>query len=345
MVKSLLTRQIEKHLAGIDTTGMESFFKAVEDSYANYTDQVNMLQKSMKLSSDELFEANNKLRAEAENLKAVNNDLQSVLFSMNLSVQAVDGEFFNPAEYIKRQTEQIVRMSAQREDLLQSLEKQNQELNEYAHMVSHDLKAPLRNINTLITWVIDDNKDKLEPGSLKSLDLILFNIEKMDMLIKGILNYASIDKLDHENRIIDINILLDDILQTIMLPANINVSLPDRMPKIEGNYHRFRQLFQNVIENAVKYNDKEQGLIEVGCNETDAEYSFYVKDNGKGIPEAYFAKIFNIFTKLDNDNRSTGIGLSIVKKIVAFYEGRIWLESTEHVGTTFYFTLPKNGTA
>jgi signal transduction histidine kinase len=332
---------MDKHLAGIDTTGMEAFFKAVENSYANYVEQINMLQTSMKISSDELFEANDRLRAEAENLKTVNSDLQSVLFSMNLSVQAAADEHFNPAEYIKKQTDEIVRMSVQREVLLKSLETQNQELNEYAHMVSHDLKAPLRNINTLITWVLDDNKDKLDAESVKSLDLILYNVEKMDLLIKGILNYSSIDKLDSENRLINFDVLLDEIRRTIMLPKNITLTIAHSLPKIEGNYYRFRQLFQNIIENAIKYNDKEQGLIEVGCSENEAEYRFYVKDNGKGIPEAYFQKIFNIFTKLDNNNQSSGIGLSIVKKIVAYYNGSIWLESTEHKGTTFYFTLPK----
>jgi len=341
MIKSLLSRQMDKYLVGVDTIGMEAFLKAVEHSYANYVDQINMLQTSMKLSSDELFEANARLREEAENLKAVNNDLQSVLFSMNLSVETTMGEHFNPAEYIKKQTEEIVKMSSQREGLLKSLESQNQELNEYAHMVSHDLKAPLRNINTLITWIIDDNKDALNADSVKSLDLILFNVEKMDLLIEGILNYSSIDKLDSENRLVDFNVLLDEIRRTIMLPKNINLEIIGSLPKIEGNYYRFRQLFQNIIENAIKYNDKEQGLIEVGCHENAEEYRFFIKDNGKGIPKAYFNKIFNIFTKLDNNSQSSGIGLSIVKKIVAYYNGSIWLESTEHQGTTFYFTLPK----
>lgn len=341
MIRTLLKRQIEKHLAGVDTAGMEAFFKAVENSYINYVDQINMLQNSMKLSSDELFEANDKLRAEAESLKTVNADLQSVLFSMNLSVTTTEGEQFNPAEYIKKQTEEIVRMSAQREQLLKSLESQNQELNEYAHMVSHDLKAPLRNINTLINWVIADNKYTLDAETLKSLDLVLFNVEKMDLLIKGILNYSSIDKLDSENRLVDFNTLLDEIRQTIMMPETITLQIDGKLPKVEGNYFRFRQLFQNIIENAIKYNDKPNGIIEVGYSENDAEYRFYIKDNGKGIPEAYFQKIFNIFTKLDNNSQSSGIGLSIVKKIVAFYNGSIWLESTEHEGTTFYFTLPK----
>lgn len=343
MRNSLLQRQIQKHL-GHNTLGMESFFDAIEKSYANYNDQINLMQRAMQLSSDELFEANAKLRQEAVSLKAVNEDLRSVMFSMNLAAEDT-GDNFNPADYIKKQSEEIIKMSRQREDLLKNLEKQNQELNDYAHMVSHDLKAPLRTINTLATWIGEDSGGKLDEESRKSLGLIQYNVEKMDLLIKGILDYSSVDKHEAENRTIDCNLLLDEIVRTIMLPKHIEARIMPDMPNIEGNYFRFRQLFQNIIENAVKYNDKEKGLIEIGYSRGKGEYIFHIKDNGKGIPKAYFEKIFNIFTKLDNNNNSSGIGLSIVKKIVSFYNGRIWLESTEHEGTTFYFTLPDNGTA
>jgi len=343
MRNSLLHRQIQKHL-GHNTMGMESFFDAIEKSYANYNDQINLLQRAMQLSSDELFEANAKLRLEAESLKTVNEDLRSILFSMNLAAEE-SNDNFNPAEYIKKQSEEIIKINRQREQLLKNLEKQNQELNDYAHMVSHDLKAPLRTINTLIAWIGEDSNGKLDTETQHSLGLIQYNVEKMDLLIKGILDYSSIDKRESENRVIDLNQLLGEIVLTIMLPGHIKASIMKGMPSIEGNYYRFRQLFQNIIENAIKYNDKADGLIEVGCTLENNEYVFYVKDNGRGIPKPYFEKIFNIFTKLDNKNNSSGIGLSIVKKIISFYHGRIWLESTENLGTTFYFTLPEHGTA
>lgn len=343
MRNSLLHRQIQKHL-GNNSLGMESFFDAIEKSYANYNDQINLMQRAMQLSSDELFEANAKLRLEAESLKTVNEDLRSVLFSMNLAAEDT-GDNFNPADYIKKQSEEIIKISRQREELLKNLEKQNQELNDYAHMVSHDLKSPLRTINTLASWIVEDSDGRLDDETKKSLGLIQYNVEKMDLLIKGILDYSSVDKHEAENRNIDCNQLLEEIIQTIMLPKNIEAQIMPNMPRIEGNYFRFRQLFQNIIENAVKYNDKEAGLIEIGCHEAKGEYTFHVKDNGKGIPKAYFDKIFNIFTKLDNNDNSSGIGLSIVKKIVSFYNGRIWLESTENEGTTFYFTLPKHDRA
>ncbi|MFP5439299.1 MAG: sensor histidine kinase [Bacteroidia bacterium] len=337
----LLKRQLAKHLPGINSPVLEPLLDVVSRSYDHYRDQIEILQNAMKLSSDELFEANEKLRSETNMLKDLNTDLNSVLFSMKLAAEDPDNENFNPAEYIRKQTEEIVKANAQREELLKDLAKQNQELNDYAHMVSHDLKAPLRTINTLIEWVMEDTAGKLDEGTIKSLNLVLFNTEKMDLLIKGILDYSSIDRDSADDRPVDFNSMLEELMITISVPQHIKVTIAPNLPNILGNYYRFRQLFQNLIENAVKYNDKAEGTIDIGFEEQEKEYVFHIKDNGRGIPEAYFEKIFNIFTKLDNNTQSSGIGLSIVKKIMERYQGRIWPESKEHEGTTFYFTLPK----
>jgi light-regulated signal transduction histidine kinase (bacteriophytochrome) len=337
----LLKRQLAKHLPGINSPVLDPLLDVVSRSYDHYRDQIEILQNAMKLSSDELFEANEKLRSETNMLKDLNTDLNSVLFSMKLAAEDPDNENFNPAEYIRKQTEEIVKANAQREELLKDLAKQNQELNDYAHMVSHDLKAPLRTINTLIEWVMEDTAGKLDEGTIKSLNLVLFNTEKMDLLIKGILDYSSIDRDSADDRPVDFNSMLEELMITISVPQHIKVTIAPNLPNILGNYYRFRQLFQNLIENAVKYNDKAEGTIDIGFEEQEKEYIFHIKDNGRGIPEAYFEKIFNIFTKLDNNTQSSGIGLSIVKKIMERYQGRIWPESKEHEGTTFYFTLPK----
>lgn len=339
----LLKRQLAKHLPGISSPVLDPLLDVVSRSYDHYRDQIEILQNAMKLSSDELFEANEKLRRETNMLKELNTDLNSVLFSMKLAAQDPDNENFNPAEYIRRQTEEIVKATVQREELLKDLAKQNQELNDYAHMVSHDLKAPLRTINTLIAWMMEDSDGKLDTEMLKSLNMILFNTEKMDLLIKGILDYSSVDRNNSNNdeREVDFNTLLEELITLIGVPQNITVTVAPNMPSITGNYYRFRQLFQNLVDNAIKYNDKPKGTIEIGFTENQNEYLFHVKDNGRGIPEAYFDKIFNIFTKLDANTQSSGIGLSIVKKIIDRYQGRIWPESKEHEGTTIYFTLPK----
>jgi signal transduction histidine kinase len=345
-MNSLLKRQIDKKLKN-GLNDIDQFFNAVNDSYNNFEEQIAMLQRAMKISSDELFEANQKLREEAQGLKEINKDLQSVLNSMNLDNKYIaNTDKLNSADYVKEQALEIIKINLQREELLQNLEKQNQALNEYAHVVSHDLKAPLRSIDTLINWFKEDNAAVLDENNTKSLDLILSNVEKMDLLIKGILDYSTIDKYEIDDRIIDLNYLVDEIVRTIHVPSHIEIIFNNPMPKVFGNDFRFKQLFQNLIQNAIKYNDKEKGIIEIGSIEKEKEFEFYVKDNGIGIKERYQSKIFDLFSKLENTDQSSGIGLSIVKKIIDLYGGKIWLESQESIGTTFYFTLPKqNGTS
>ena len=344
-MNSLLKRQIDKKLKG-GLNDLDLFLAAINESYENFEDQIGLLQRAMKISSDELFTANQKLRDEAESLKEVNRNLEFILKSMSLDVKITsNSDSFNSSDYIKQQSIEIVKINKQREELLLNLEKQNQVLNEYAHMVSHDLKAPLRSIDTLINWFIEDNQEMMNETNVKSLNLILSNVEKMDLLIKGILNYTAVENSENQDRIIDLNILIDEILRTIHISEKVEITVKNQLPKVFGNDFRYKQLFQNLIQNAIKYNDKEKISVEIGNTESDTEISFYIKDNGIGILEKYQTKIFDIFSKLENNDQSSGIGLSIVKKIVTFYNGKIWLESQDNIGTTFYFTISKtNGT-
>ena len=245
----------------------------------------------------------------------------------------------------KENEERIKAQKKKKEELLQSLSLQNEELSEYAHVVSHDLKAPLINIHTLISWFMDDHKATFTENDLKPLHQVLFNVEKMDFLIKGILDYSTIDKLEQQDKLVNLNTLIAEILQTFLIPKHISITVQDNLPNLYGNTWRFKQVFQNLIQNAIKYSDKDkaQGTIELGYTEQDGLFQFYVKDNGVGIKPEYFEKIFKVFTKLESSSSSSGIGLSIVKKIITFYKGTLWLESEEGSGTTFYFTLPKSG--
>lgn len=341
-MNSLLNRQIAKFIQPEQLRDLKQFLKAVNDSYVNYEDQLSMLQRAMQISSDELFEANKRLRAEANSLKEINHNLSAILSSMNLDPEKLsDEKEFSKVELVKRQALEIVAINNQREQLLKDLELQNKELNEYAHVVSHDLKAPLRNIDTLVNWVIEDNKEAMGEGCLNSLNLVLNNVEKMDLLIKGILDYSSIDKLEAEDRLLDFNSLINETLRTILIPSNIKIIVQENLPNVFGNTWRFKQVFQNLIQNAIKYNEKELGIIEIGVLENENQFVFFVKDNGVGIDSNYHDRIFKIFTKLDSNNFSSGIGLSIVKKIVQFYKGEIWLESQKNIGSTFFFSIPK----
>jgi len=222
--------------------------------------------------------------------------------------------------------------------LLQNLKVQNQELSDYAHMVSHDLKSPLRSIDTLSYFLKEDFENELGEQGRQQIDTIRTNVEKMDALINGILDYSTIGKHQTEFYDVNLNQLVKDIINLIDVPKHFNIKVSE-LPVIYGDKYRLQQLFQNLISNAIKYNDKTNPQIEIGATLENGYHKFYISDNGIGIEKAYHDRIFETFEKLQNDETSTGIGLSVVKKIVETYQGRIWVNSEPGEGTTFYFTL------
>ncbi|KYG74920.1 PAS domain S-box-containing protein [Roseivirga ehrenbergii] len=237
------------------------------------------------------------------------------------------------------------RAEKQKQQLLEQLEKSNLELKEYAHVVSHDLKSPLRSISALVSWIKEDCSDIIEQKGSKNLDLIEGTVEQMENLINGILTYSEIERSSEEETSVSIHKVVQNIIDLIYIPPHIKVEIKNNLPTVFANEMRIQQLFQNLISNAINYIDKPKGLVEISCKETSDYYLFAIKDNGIGIPERYHKKIFGIFQSLDSSrkNGSTGIGLSIVKKIVEQYNGEISLQSEEGLGTTFYVKLKKNG--
>ncbi|MDT0644929.1 PAS domain S-box protein [Zunongwangia sp. F363] len=231
------------------------------------------------------------------------------------------------------------KLEIQKETLLKNLEEQNERLNEYAHIVSHDLKSPLRNISALLSWTIEDFKDKLGRESLKNLNLMQQRVEKMDHLIENILQYSSIGQPLVQKTSINLNHLIAEITDILYIPSNISVKTLKEMPIIIGDPTQIQQVFLNLISNAVNYNDKEKGIIEIDFTNDKSWYTFSIKDNGIGIAEENQKKIFTIFKSLGNHENSTGIGLSIVKKIIDLHKGKIWVESEVGLGSTFFFSL------
>ena len=345
-MNSLLIRQLKKHLPAelAQDENLKDFFEAINNSYNNYEDQLNMSQRAMRISSDELFEANSKLREDAENQKKIIKSLNYVVRVLKLKPFDNNDEIMQTVDltsFIEEQSKEILRVNKQREDLLKHLENKNEELNNYAHIVSHDLKSPLRSIDSLINWVLEDDNNAINKDSKDYLDLILKNVEKMDALISGILNYSTIDKAELDRYEVDTHYLVTELSEILFVPKNVTLTIKNNLPVIIGDKFRLQQLFQNLIQNAIQSIEKEAGFVEIGVVEKEAEWQFYVKDNGEGISEQYFNKIFKIFEKIDNNQNATGIGLAIVKRIIDFYGGKIWLESQVSKGTTFYFTIPK----
>ncbi|WP_055447647.1 sensor histidine kinase [Lacinutrix mariniflava] len=349
-MNSLLKRQLRKFLSEElkENKELAVFLNAVDSSYNNFEEQSTMIQRAMAISSDELYAANRKLQNEAEEQKKVIDKLKSVINTLKFynlkedeKLEDVELTGSGLVDFIDSQTKEIVEVNKQKQSMLNELAHQNQELSDYAHMVSHDLKSPLRSIDALTTWLSEDYKDAFDDDGKNTLSLIRDNVEKMDTLINGILEYSTIGKDQVEIYNVDVNGLIENILNSMHIPKNISITKIN-LPIIKGDKYRLQQLFQNLISNAIKYNNKEKGTIEIVAQDQQEYWQFYIRDNGKGIEETYFNKIFKTFIKLENSPESTGIGLSIVKKIVELYEGKIWLESQVNIGTTFYFTLKKN---
>lgn len=232
-------------------------------------------------------------------------------------------------------------LEIQKEKLLIQLEKSNDELQEYAHIVSHDLKSPLRSIDALVSWLKEDNKDKLDNASLQNFALIETTLEKMEQLISDVLNYSCVGTNENEKVAVNLQEVVSDLIQIMYKPDHVQVEVLNKLPTLKGDKTKLQQLFQNLISNAIKFIDKEQGIIKISVKDIQTHYQFSIQDNGIGIEKKFHDKIFKIFHSLNKSKDSTGIGLSIVKKIVDLHEGSIWLESEPKLGTTFYFTLKK----
>lgn len=232
-------------------------------------------------------------------------------------------------------------LETQKEQLLKNLERQNEHLNEYAHIVSHDLKSPLRNISALLSWTKEDFREKLGEESLMNLDLMQGKVEKMDHLIENILRYSSIEDGNLQNEELDLHELVSEIIELIYIPDHISVNIISKLPIIYGDRTRIQQVFQNLLSNAVNYIDKEKGIVEIDYTENTTHYTFSIKDNGIGIEKEHHQRIFKIFNALGTHEKSTGVGLSIVKKVIDLYEGEIWLDSEVGKGTVFFFSLKK----
>ena len=195
----------------------------------------------------------------------------------------------------------------------------------------------------LAEWLATGYADKFDDEGRKSVKMLTNRVNRLYGQIDNILKFSEIGCVEVEKSEVDLNKLIEEIKDRIAVPENIKVVINGQLPKIICEKTRMTQIFQNLISNAVNYMDKPCGLITVGCADENDFWKFSIADNGPGIEEKYFEKIFKIFQTLatNNANRGTGIGLAIVRKIVELYGGRVWVESKVGCGSTFIFTLPK----
>lgn len=228
-------------------------------------------------------------------------------------------------------------------DYSKKLQKQNQELDQFSYVVSHDLKAPLRAIYKLSEWIEEDIGEKVSAETKNNMELLRGRVLRLEALINGLLDYAKIGRLNILPEKTDVEHMLKDIIDLLNPPSHFTINIQEGMPAFNTKKILLQQVFINLLSNAIKYNDKTTAVINIGTEDTGSYYKFYVEDNGMGIDSAFHEKVFVIFQTLNARDKveSTGVGLSIIKKSIEDVGGRIYLESEVGKGSKFTFLWPK----
>ena len=224
------------------------------------------------------------------------------------------------------------------------LEKVNKQLERFVHIVSHDLKSPLASIITILSTLKKNETIEQDADLQWKLEMVNMASNHLAGMIESILVYSkqSLDQQAIEE--VDTAELVHQVCFLLFPPAHIKVEVSESLPTLMTRKLKLQQVFQNLLSNAIKYNDKEQGLIKVDAVEEEDFYRFSVSDNGPGIAREDEKKIFNLFTVTENkssQDSSTGVGLNILKLVVEEQGGKIWVESNEGEGSTFYFQWRK----
>ncbi len=245
---------------------------------------------------------------------------------------------------LQRYTDDLLTVNQLLTDALSMLEQRNQELDQFAYVTSHDLKAPLRAIANLATWIEEDLGSNLPPENAEQFELLKNRVHRMEGLINGLLEYSRIGRIEHSYERVDTKELLDDILDSLSPPSAFTIEIAPDMPLLKAQKLLLSQVFSNLISNAIKHHDRADGRVNISACEQGKFYEFCVADDGPGIDPDYHQEIFAIFQTLQSrdDLESTGIGLSIVQKVVRAEGGEITLRSQVGEGSEFRFTWPKS---
>jgi PAS domain S-box-containing protein len=303
---------------------------------------------------------------------------QGDLIWINLSVSLVKDQHEQPLYFValieninkRKQAEQaLAKLNEQLEnkvrqrtfelqkvnDLLlgttEELKKSNRELEQFAYITSHDLKAPLRAIANLSEWIEEDLEDKLDDDSRYNINLLRGRVYRLENLINGLLDYSRVGRVKSEPQTVDVAKMLEEIIDLLDVCDNFTIEIQENMPTFNTELIPLQQVFHNLISNAIKHSDwlrqrgahRDRGKITISVKEQNNFYEFAVADNGKGIDPKYHERIFTIFQTLEarDTKESTGIGLAIVKKAVENQDGKVWVESQLGEGTVFRFTWNK----
>lgn len=231
----------------------------------------------------------------------------------------------------------------QMQEYLQNLERTNRELDKFAYVVSHDLKAPLRAIGNLTGWIEEDTGHLLPEEVRSHFNLIKERVLRMEALINGILDYSKVAKSNSQFEQFNVGDLVNNVTQTLGNPSDCEFAIDTNLPQITADKVKMEQIFMNLISNAIKFNKQTKKKVKVAVTDFGTHYRFSITDNGPGIDPRFHEKIFQIFQTIHTKDEfeSNGLGLAIVKKLVDEQQCDIWVESEPGKGATFHFMWPK----
>ncbi len=271
------------------------------------------------------------------------NNIKQISFILFLSIGVlgviVISAVINKLKHSKIELEETVK------ERTKDLERSNEELEQFAYVASHDLQEPLRMVASFTQLLQEEYKEKLNEEANSYINFAVDGAKRMQGLISDLLEYSRVGRMDHGFKMVDCNEIYDLAIRNLhgaIIESNSTIT-KDQLPTVQGVELRLAQLFQNLIGNAIKYRGDIPPKIHVKAESKGDSWVFSFQDNGIGIDSKYAERIFQIFQRLHARDKysGTGIGLALCKKIVEHHKGKIWVESQEGKGSTFYFTMPK----
>jgi signal transduction histidine kinase len=234
------------------------------------------------------------------------------------------------------------KLQRQRTELIASLTAANRELSDFAYVVSHDLKAPLRGISSLASWLVSDHGDGLGADGREQVALIASRARRLSSLIDAILAYSRAGRSHEHPAPVALTPLVRNVIDLLAPAPHIQIELASELPEVVFDAVKIQQVFQNLLSNAIDFMDKPAGRVVLACTREGPNWHFTVADNGPGIEPRHFERIFQLFQTLASRDEleRTGVGLALVKKIVERAGGSVWVESVPGSGATFHFTIP-----
>ena len=293
----------------------------------------------------DLEQMNAQLASDIAKRQRVEKDLQLVRATLEQQVEERTVALLETNTSLHHEIAERQRMQEEREHLITELEAKNTELEQFTYTVSHDLKSPLFTINGFLSYLERDVAAGHAERVQQDVEYVQAAVENMRQLLDDLLELSRSGRVVNPPRLLSFNELVHEVLTysagQITAPK-VQVDVPAELPSVYGDRGRLVQVVQNLLDNAVKFlGDQPQPCIVIGARQHSKEIVCYVQDNGVGIDPSYHDKIFGLFERLDPHSPGTGVGLTLVKRIIEVHGGRVWVESQPGQGATFYFTLPQ----